>query len=579
MDFGTTKNPYEHYENTVHKFKELVAKKKEMEETFHPSMVKDYKDTKSNMVECAVELLRLGVSKHLDPNNVYLTVDDEEYDITRDDILKVINKKQWDEIFPEDSMQVIKAEIDMGTSEAEDNSEEDSVQETVSEQAVADNTNPFAALFSAMFAPMFNAAGISQQGFDANEFALSIQNAFKPQKQLTVSEEVGTIQDRVIKLEKERDDAVKHTAFYIEKVESLEKEAKALKESFDERIKDKTHDLNSQIAKAKADTDKQRKSCENAYKERDALQEELKSLKAEFEKQSKESAKALESLRAENQKKVERLMADLKSAESELKSAKNDVETRSKKFDELQAKFEAEKKDTSEIDKIVKEYKEKLDESNKTIADFKKKAEEAKNLKDELKIVKKDVEGLSELAYFDKKIGILNANAFNRDFSKVDYRKVNLVITGIRNMKSVNEKYGRTSGDSLIKVAAKCCTEVFGTENVYRVFGDEFAIITDKNEKEVAELMKNIKNTLEAQEISMVYGISIGKVASGAAGMVQSAESSMNAMKNATSSAPTESKKDNIVEMKKPEKKAPVNAEPEEVAVDDLIAEYMATEN
>ncbi len=564
MAFGTTKNPYEHYEDTVHKFKELVAKKKEMEETFHPSMVKDYKDTKSNMVECAVELLRLGVSKRLDPSSVYLTVDDEEYDITRDDILKVINKKQWDEIFPEDSMQVIKAEIDMGTSEAEDNSEEDSVQETASEQTVADNTNPLVALFSAMFAPMLNATGISQQGFDASEFALSIQNAFKPQKQLTVSEEVGTIQDRVIKLEKERDDAVKHTAFYIEKVESLEKEAKALKESFDERIKDKTHELNSQIAKAKADTDKQRKSCENAYRERDALQEELKSLKAEFEKQSKESAKALESLRAENQKKVERLMADLKSAESELKSAKNDAETRAKKLDELQAKFEAEKKDTSETDKIVKEYK--------------KKAEEAKNLKDELKVVKKDVEGLSELAYFDKKIGILNANAFNRDFSKVDYKKVNLVITGIRNMKAVNEKYGRTSGDSLIKVAAKCCTEVFGTDNVYRVFGDEFAIITDKNEKEVAESMKNIKNTLEAQEISMAYGIGIGKVASDAAGMVQSAESSMNAMKNATSSAPTESR-NNIVEMKKPENKAPSNAEPEEVAVDDLIAEYMATEN
>ena len=93
MDFEATKsNPYEHYELTAHKFTELDSKKREMEETFHPNMVKDYNTLKSDMVASAVELLRLGIQRRLDQENVYLMIDDTEYKISRSDMMKVINK-------------------------------------------------------------------------------------------------------------------------------------------------------------------------------------------------------------------------------------------------------------------------------------------------------------------------------------------------------------------------------------------------------------------------------------------------------------------------------------------------------
>ena len=109
------------------------------------------------------------------------------------------------------------------------------------------------------------------------------------------------------------------------------------------------------------------------------------------------------------------------------------------------------------------------------------------------------VDRLKILSSKDMLTGVLNRNEMNAKIDTlsgenyINDRTVGIVFADLNGLKTVNDTYGHTAGDVLLKDAAKALEEVFPAESIYRAGGDEFTVIltgvtTKELEKKVADL-------------------------------------------------------------------------------------------
>ena len=89
-----------------------------------------------------------------------------------------------------------------------------------------------------------------------------------------------------------------------------------------------------------------------------------------------------------------------------------------------------------------------------------------------------------EQALWDNATGVRNKNSFERQMSalekKYQNRQVNIgfIICDMNGLKLINDNYGHAEGDKLIKAAATVLLDnLKNAYNVYRIGGDEFAVI------------------------------------------------------------------------------------------------------
>ncbi len=76
-----------------------------------------------------------------------------------------------------------------------------------------------------------------------------------------------------------------------------------------------------------------------------------------------------------------------------------------------------------------------------------------------------------------------------------------LLILNIKEFSKINLLYGHDSGDKVIKEVFDSLSEYKGIVNVYRIYGDEFAILLSSQVKE--NIAKNLKVTLEKKEFAI----------------------------------------------------------------------------
>lgn len=130
---------------------------------------------------------------------------------------------------------------------------------------------------------------------------------------------------------------------------------------------------------------------------------------------------------------------------------------------------------------------------------------------------------IDKLAYTDGLTGVGNTTAFRErldylEVTKVNYDLIGIIQFDVNNLKTVNDTLGHSFGDDLIIRGANIIKKTFGSfGDVYRVGGDEFAVITTnpkgaslcetaavRFENEIAEV--NEKNDLK-YDIQIAYGI------------------------------------------------------------------------
>ena len=90
---------------------------------------------------------------------------------------------------------------------------------------------------------------------------------------------------------------------------------------------------------------------------------------------------------------------------------------------------------------------------------------------------------INALAYRDSLTGIKNSTAYTEATEKLAQLincgnpQFGVLVADINNLKQTNDRFGHDIGDELIVHTAKILTDIFKTSSVFRIGGDEFAVI------------------------------------------------------------------------------------------------------
>lgn len=117
---------------------------------------------------------------------------------------------------------------------------------------------------------------------------------------------------------------------------------------------------------------------------------------------------------------------------------------------------------------------------------------------------------INALAYRDSLTGIKNSTAYteavkklNDDINCSDPR-FGVLVVDINNLKYTNDTYGHDVGNELIIHTANILTSIFANSSVFRIGGDEFAVILkDDDYKQYRSLIKKLDETCSKDYITV----------------------------------------------------------------------------
>ena len=144
----------------------------------------------------------------------------------------------------------------------------------------------------------------------------------------------------------------------------------------------------------------------------------------------------------------------------------------------------------------------------------------ADTLRETVEQLKLKMNYINNLAFTDKLTGIKNSTAYMQEiaFVKNDIlqkkAKFSLFIIDANGLKFINDNYGHELGNELIIKVTQMIAEVFGSEQLYRIGGDEFAVILyngteaecESYRKQFEEIVMNQKGKIWAAA-SMGYAV------------------------------------------------------------------------
>ncbi|MCR5144159.1 MAG: GGDEF domain-containing protein [Lachnospiraceae bacterium] len=120
----------------------------------------------------------------------------------------------------------------------------------------------------------------------------------------------------------------------------------------------------------------------------------------------------------------------------------------------------------------------------------------------------REYNSLWKYGFTDALTNIGNRRAYlEYEKENIDVYPYGFVICDINKLKYTNDTYGHDAGDKLITAVAHRLIEVFGSENVFRVGGDEFVAYSfNVSESEFASMIENAKKLLSGEDVSASIG-------------------------------------------------------------------------
>lgn len=141
----------------------------------------------------------------------------------------------------------------------------------------------------------------------------------------------------------------------------------------------------------------------------------------------------------------------------------------------------------------------------------------AESLSETARQLKVKINYINNLAYSDKLTGVRNNTAYLQEvaFIKNDILQkkadFSVFVIDVNGLKYINDNFGHEVGNELIIKVTQMIAEVFGEENIYRIGGDEFAVILcDFPEKECERYEKAFDEIVENQKGKIWVSASIG---------------------------------------------------------------------
>ena len=120
-----------------------------------------------------------------------------------------------------------------------------------------------------------------------------------------------------------------------------------------------------------------------------------------------------------------------------------------------------------------------------------------------------DVVRLRELAERDFLTGLLNTRVFDEALGRrcASRRPFVLILGDMDNLKQINDAHGHAEGNRVLRqVAETLSTSVGSHDEVARVGGDEFAVLTEAALDRATELCACLRRLLAAQGFEMSFG-------------------------------------------------------------------------
>ncbi len=159
----------------------------------------------------------------------------------------------------------------------------------------------------------------------------------------------------------------------------------------------------------------------------------------------------------------------------------------------------AETKDDSVADDIIRVFKgsDEMDSLGKSFAAMIKDLREHMNklaqASHDLALSQQYAAEMDDLANKDAMTGVRNKLAYNKEVQRLERnRKAGEVqfgigVADIDNLKKINDTWGHDKGDEAIKKLCRILCEIFAHSAVFRIGGDEFAIIMGKSDSDFVE--------------------------------------------------------------------------------------------
>jgi len=123
---------------------------------------------------------------------------------------------------------------------------------------------------------------------------------------------------------------------------------------------------------------------------------------------------------------------------------------------------------------------------------------------DTVKMLKKYIDKINKQAYTDAATDVGNKAAYQNDVQRIEKMRNHndgdyaVFVMDINYLKMYNDKYGHEFGDMLISDASSLIKHTFDEYNIYRIGGDEFAVIINHPEDGLCErLSKEFKSDQE----------------------------------------------------------------------------------
>ncbi len=117
-----------------------------------------------------------------------------------------------------------------------------------------------------------------------------------------------------------------------------------------------------------------------------------------------------------------------------------------------------------------------------------------------------------KLASLDTLTGALNRNSYEQMVKQSETAPAGMscIYVDINGLHELNNAQGHLAGDQMLQYVADSLRGNFGTDNVYRIGGDEFIIFcVDRDKNELIRELKEIKETLEKHDYHISVGISM----------------------------------------------------------------------
>ena len=125
------------------------------------------------------------------------------------------------------------------------------------------------------------------------------------------------------------------------------------------------------------------------------------------------------------------------------------------------------------------------------------------------------------MASTDSLTGVRNKHAYseneaviNRQIETGEMQNIGVVVGDINGLKYVNDTYGHAAGDRLIKDACSLICEYFKQGAVFRIGGDEFAVILqskgyDSMHEVISELNRKVEENIKENAVVVSIGYSV----------------------------------------------------------------------